>query len=77
MKYTANTASVNSATRPRARSPVARYRAGPIVLGLSESASPIETTIPISRSMCAHSLLPGTTGAMWLEGSKTATLCSK
>ena len=67
-KYTAKTANVNSATRPRARSPVARYSAGAIVLGLSESASPIETTMPIRRSMRALSTSPH---ARWPTGERS------
>src|SRR5581483_9241447 len=37
-------------TVSRGRSPAARYSAGPIVLGFSESARPIEIAMPISRS---------------------------
>ena len=48
MKYTANTPTVNWITRWRGCSPVARYRAGTIVDGFSESARPIDTASPIS-----------------------------
>src|SRR5258708_5563388 len=40
-------------TRDTARFPSAMYRAGAIVVGFSESASPIETTMPMRRSMGA------------------------
>ena len=60
---------VNSITRSRARSPVARYSAGAIVVGLSESASPIEMTRPIRRSMAR--ILPGATIRRPLPGERS------